>query len=160
MIFRLDTFFLNSYRPYSEHPITNYPFRQWDDFHTSFDQRIEVWRNGLFMKVAFNMQILWGNLLKQCVDGLEESSVYIFFKMRNSLFSFRRDKVKPKQLRLPFSKKFLSNLIRHIISNSFPCATNICFSRFQVYATTKPSWCTNGLHYFAKRNETKRDQVR
>ena len=30
---------------------------------------------------------------------------YIFFKMRNSLFSFRRDKLKPKQLRLPFSKK-------------------------------------------------------
>ena len=25
------------------------------------------------------------------------------------------------------------------ISNSFPSATNICFSRFQVYATTKPS---------------------
>ena len=24
------------------------------------------------------------------------------------------------------------------ISNSFPSATNICFSRFQVYATTKP----------------------
>ena len=110
----LDTFFLNSYRPYSERPITNYPFRPWDDFHTSFDQRIEVGRNGPFMKIAFNMQILWGNLVKQCVDGLEESSVYIFFKMRNSLFSFRRDKPKPKQLRLPFSRKFLSNLIRHI----------------------------------------------
>ena len=27
------------------------------------------------------------------------------------------------------------------ISNSFPSATNICFSRFQVYATTNPTWC-------------------
>ena len=39
---------------------------------------------------------------------------YIFYKMKNSLFSFRRDKPKPKQLRLPFSREFLSNLIRHI----------------------------------------------
>ena len=46
------------------------------------------------MKIAFNMQILWGNLVKQCVDGLEESSVSIFFKMRNSLFSKQTKTVK------------------------------------------------------------------
>ena len=34
--------------------------------------------------------------------------------MKNNLFSFRRDKPKPKQLRLPFSREFLSNHIRHI----------------------------------------------
>ena len=28
------------------------------------------------MKIAFNMPILWGKLVKQFVDGLKESSVY------------------------------------------------------------------------------------
>ena len=54
----------------------NYPFWQLYDFHTSVDQRIEVWSNGPFMKIAFDMPILWENLVKQFVDGLEESSIY------------------------------------------------------------------------------------
>ena len=32
--------------------------------------------NGPYMKIAFDMPILWGKLVKQFVDGLKESSVY------------------------------------------------------------------------------------
>ena len=75
--------FVNSYRQYSERPITNHHFWQWDDFHTLVDQRIEVWNNGPFMKIAFNMLIFCGNLVKQFVDSLEESSLY-FLKDKKS----------------------------------------------------------------------------
>ena len=84
--------FVNSYRQYSECPITNHHFWQWDDFHTSVDQRIEVWNNRPFMKIAFNMQIFWGNLVKQFVDGLEESSLY-FLKDKKSTSAKNRVRV-------------------------------------------------------------------
>ena len=84
--------FVNSYRTYSERPnqLSLLTVRQ---FHTSVDQRIEVWNNRPFMKIAFNMQIFWGNLVKQFVDSLEESSLY-FLKDKKSTSAKNRVRVK------------------------------------------------------------------
>ena len=48
----------------------------------------------------------YGEISSNSVWTAPKNPPYIFFKMRNSLFSFRSDKLKPKQLRLPFSRKF------------------------------------------------------
>ena len=44
------------------------------------------------------------------------------------------------------------------ISNSFPSATNICFSRFQAYATTNPTWrACSPLQIFKMADRPKRE---
>ena len=40
--------------------------------------------NGPFMNIAFHVPILWGNLVKHFVDGLEESSVYFFHHKKST----------------------------------------------------------------------------
>ena len=53
-----------------------------------------------------------GNTVSNIVLSIEGK--WRHFKIPANLFSFRKDKSKPKQLRLPFSGEFFSILIRHI----------------------------------------------
>ena len=49
------------------------------------------------MKVAFNLPILWGNLVKWFVDGLKESSVYFF---GNEKSTSGKNRVRVKEVKL------------------------------------------------------------
>ena len=62
----------------------------------------------------------------------------------------RKSNAKPRKIRKPkcsqvrkkeaeTGEEILKSHVACFISNSFPSATNICFSRFQVYATTNPT---------------------